>query len=94
MIEKCSVCGEENDSSILYCKKCVSPINVQKISDYTEEDKEYILSLLLEAVAKKKKEVVKNRKKLIDSPFFDEYLNVYWLRPGTLILSQRKYWKP
>ena len=85
MLEKCSVCEEENENTVLFCKKCVSPVNIRKISDYTEEDKDFILSLLLNVVAKKKKKVIEKKKQIIDSLFFDQYLNVYWLRPETAV---------
>ncbi len=81
----CNVCQEENLSSAIFCKRCVSPINVQKIADYTEEDKQFILSLLLETIAEKKKQHVHEKKKIINSVFWPEYLNMYWLRPETAI---------
>lgn len=81
----CEVCQESNPKEAIFCKKCVSPINVQKISDYTEQDKQLIFTVLLEALAEKKKQHFQENKTVINSPFWDEYLNMYWLRPETAI---------
>ena len=81
----CEVCQESNPHESIFCKRCVSPINVQKISDYTTEDKQLIFTLLLEALAEKKRQHIQENKIIINSPFWGEYLNMYWLRPETAI---------
>ena len=81
----CEVCQESNPKESIFCKRCVSPINVQKLSDYTKEDKQFIFTLLLEAIAEKKHQHIKENKTIINSPFWEEYLNMYWLRPETAI---------
>ena len=81
MVMDCDVCGEENKEEALFCKKCVSPINVQKISDYTKEDKDHMLSLLLKFLSEKKE----SNPESIESEYFEEYINAYWLRPESAV---------
>lgn len=77
----CSVCRENNEATAIFCSRCVSPINVQSLADYTSEEKSFLLTLLLENMAKTRQK----NKQTISSPFLQHYLNAYWLRPETAI---------
>ena len=82
----CSVCQQENVSENLFCSKCMSPIAVQKLADYTQDDKQFILALLLDNLARMRMKSLNNPiASSFSSSFFDEYLNIYWLRPETAV---------
>ena len=81
----CSVCHEKNEATAIFCRRCVSPINVQSLAEYTVDEKKFLLSLLLENMAKVRK---KNNHFVFPTTrnsFLQQYLNVYWLRPETAI---------
>ncbi len=77
----CSVCHEKNEVTAIFCSRCVSPINVQSLAEYTSEEKNFLLALLLENMAK----IRKKNSTPHSSHFLAQYLNAYWLRPETAI---------
>ena len=82
---KCPVCGELNNPKDDFCKRCFSPITIKKLSEINKEELDFCINSLINHITEKKLEHIRKKKKIGATPFFKEYLNVYWARPETAL---------
>ncbi|MDC0239189.1 class I SAM-dependent methyltransferase [Candidatus Thioglobus sp.] len=80
---KCGTCGELNIRDSLFCSKCISALNVKKLSDLTADDLIASTIGLINSINQSTdfSDVVTNT----DNEILASYLSAFWLRPETAL---------
>jgi SAM-dependent methyltransferase len=80
---KCSTCGELNISDSLFCSKCISALNVKKLSDLTADD---LIASTIGLINSVNQSIDRSSTATsIDNEILASYLSAFWLRPETAL---------
>jgi len=84
--QSCPACGQDNDADAVFCRKCIAPLRVKKLSDLDTNDLRLCAAALAETL--RPSAAANQTCAEIDAPtsaLLDAYLNLYWLRPETAL---------
>jgi len=82
----CHVCGRENDADNVFCNWCIAPLNVHKLSEFSEGQLASYVSALMQALASDTSKQDGNVSE-DDGELLRSYLSAFWLRPETALLQ-------
>ena len=87
MNKKCLNCNNPITDKDEFCRVCIAPVSVPKISEFGMQEHASLLMGLLSAI---------NKSKIFDDkslkwPHLKEYLNSFWLRPESAMYMAAEY---